>query len=301
MKAKNSMESGTAYPTVRVVTDSTADIPQEMAVALDITVIPANVHFGTETFLDGVNLNKEEFYRRMVEGPVLPTTSAPAPGTFSATYRALWDQARASGRPLEGIVSIHLPAHLSAILNSAHLGAQGVPEARIRLLDSQQLSFGTGWLAVLAAKAAQAGKNLEQVVALVRDLIPRLRLIAMLDTLEYVRRSGRLGAAQWLLGSLLHIKPLLEVRHGEVRPLPVRARTRAQALDRLAEIAAQMGPFEELAVMHANAPEVGRELLARIAHLHPPERIVFGEIGVTIGTYAGPGAVGIIGIIAKRD
>lgn len=293
------MGSEINHPSVRVVTDSTADIPPEMVSALGITVVPANVQFGAETFLDGVDLSKKEFYRRMVEGPVLPTTSAPAPGVFSAIYRDLWERAKASGHPLEGIVSIHLPAHLSAILNSAHLGARGVPEARIRFFDSRQVSFGTGWLAVLAAKAAQAGKNLEQVTTLVESLIPRLRLIAMLDTLEYIRRSGRLGAAQWLLGTLLHIKPLLEVRHGEVRPLPVRARTRAQAMDRLAEIAAQMGPFEELAVMHANAPETGQELLNRMAKLHPPERIVFGEIGVTIGAYAGPGAVGVIGIVKE--
>lgn len=284
----------TSIPSVRIVTDSTADIPPEIARQMGITVVPANVQFGAETFRDGVDLSCDDFYRRLVEGPVLPTTATPAVGVFAATYRQLFQAAEAAGQPLEGIVSVHLAAQLSGLFNCARLGAEDLPEAAIRVIDGRQVSMGTGWLAILAARAAQEGKNLAQVVAFVEERIPKVRLITMLDTLEYVRRSGRLGRAQWLVGTLLNIKPILEVRDGVVLPSLDRVRTRSRAMDRLVEIAEGAGPFEELAVVHAHAPETGQALLARVGHLHPPERIFFGEIGVTIGTYAGPGAVGMI-------
>ncbi len=286
----------TMVPRVRVVTDSTADVPPALAEELGITVIHANVHFGAVSFLDGLTLTKDEFYRRLVEGPVMPITSAPAPGVFTEVYQRLHQEAKQAGQPLEGIVSIHLASQLSGLFNVARLGAEDAPEVDVRLVDSRQLSFATGWLAVLAARAARQGQSLEQVTSLVEERVPRLRLVAMLDTLDYVRRSGRMGKVQWLIGTLLDIKVLLEVRDGQIRPLPDRVRTRRRGMERLVEVAAEMGPFEEMAVVHAHAPQSGQELLAQAAGLHPPERTLFAEIGVIIGAYAGPGAVGIIGI-----
>ena len=285
-------------PKVRVVTDSTADIPADLAAALHIKVIPANIQFGKESFLDGVSLSRGEFYQRLVRGPVLPTTAAPAPGVFAAAYQGLLKQAREEGQVLAGIISIHVSSRLSGLYNAARLGAEELPGLPIRLVDSQQISIGTGWLAILAGRAAQAGQSLEAIVSMLEDRVPRLRLIAVVDTLEYVRRSGRLGKAQWLVGTLLNVKPIIEVRYGELLPPLELVRTRSRATDRLVEIAARLCPFEEMAVMHAHAPELGQALLARVTSLHPPEHTLFAEVGVTIGTYAGPGAVGIIGIQA---
>jgi DegV family protein with EDD domain len=284
-------------PSVRVVTDSTADLPADLAAELGITVVPANLHFGLETFLDGPEMSRQAFYERLMRDPVLPTTSSPAVGVFTDTYRRLVQESRDAGEELEGIVSVHLASRLSAVYNAARLGALDVPEVAVRLVDSCQISIGTGWLAILAARAARAGRRLEEIAAFVEDRVPRLRLIAALSTLDYVRRSGRLGRAGWLVGTLLSIKPIIEIRDGEVLPPRDLVRTRSRALDRLVEIAESLAPFEELSVMHAHAPELGQVLLERLSAVHPPERILLAEVGVTVGTYAGPGAVGIIGIV----
>ena len=149
-----------------------------------------------------------------------------------------------------------------------------------------------GWLAIIAARTALQGKGLTEIVELVQDTIPRLRLIAMLDTLEYIRKGGRIGKATALLGTLLKMKPLLQVLDGEVLPLE-NVRTRRKALQRLAEIVAEMAPFEELAVMYADALPVARELAEMLAPLHPPDRILVSQVGAILGAHAGPGAVGV--------
>ncbi len=279
---------------VRVVTDSTSDIPEDIARQLDITIVPANIQFADRSFQDGVDLSRDEFYRRLVLGPDLPTTSAPAAGIFAQTYSDVAARSAAVGQPLEGVVAVHLASRLSGLFNSARLGAEGVTDTQVRLVDSQQVSMGTGLLAIVAARAAQAGLSLDEIVALVEARVPRVRLLALLDTLDYVRRSGRLGPARWLLGTLLNIKPIIEVRHGEVLPPVELVRTRGHGLERLTELATEIAPFEELAVVHARAPQLAGTLLDRLATLHPRDQIICGEVGVTIGTYAGPGAVGFI-------
>jgi DegV family protein with EDD domain len=281
-------------PRVRVVTDSTSDIPEDIARQLDITIVPANIQFADRSFQDGIGLSRDEFYRRLVLGPDLPTTSAPAAGLFAQTYRDVAARSAAAGHPLEGVVAVHLASRLSGLFNAARLGAEDVSETQVRLVDSEQVSIGTGLLAIVAARAAQAGLGLDEIVALVGARVPRVRLLALLDTLDYVRRSGRLGPARWLLGTILNIKPIIEVRHGEVLPPVELVRTRGQGLERLVELATELAPFEELAVVHARAPQLAGTLLDRLAVLHPRDQIVCGEVGVTIGTYAGPGAVGFI-------
>ena len=285
-----------AVPRVLVVTDSTADIPPEIARQLDITVIPANVQFGSESFLDGVNLSRDEFYRRLVEGPVHPTTASPAVGVFAQAYRDAAAMCRARGDQVAGIVSIHPPAALSALQNSAWLAAQEVPEIPVRRVDSQQVSTGTGILAVSAARDAARGLGLDEVAGLAEDRASRTYLRAMLNTLEYVRRSGRLGAARWLIGTLLHIKPIIGVYHGVVQPPLDSPRTRSRGMDSLVEMATELAPLEDLAVVHARAPEMAGELMDRLSGIFPRERMLTGEVGVTIGAYAGPGAVGFMAI-----
>ena len=288
-------------PRVLVVTDSTADIPPELTRQLDISVIPVNVQFGSESFLDGVNLSRGEFYRRLVNDRVLPTTSSPSVGAFAQAYREAAERCRARGDEVAGIVSIHLPPGLSAVYNSARLGADEVPDIPVRLVDSQQVSMGTGLLAISAARAAAQGLGLEEVAKLARDRAPRTYLRAMLDTLEYVRRSGRLGAARWLLGTILRVKPIIGIHHGEVQPPLDLPRTRSRGLESLREMAEGLAPFEELAVVHAQAPDLANELIERMAGIFPRERIVVSETGVSVGTYAGPGAVGFMCIQAPRD
>jgi DegV family protein with EDD domain len=281
-------------PRVRVVTDSTSDLPEELVRRLDITIVPANVQFADRGFQDGVDLSRDEFYRRLVQGPDLPTTSAPAAGIFAQTYRGVAARSAAAGQPLEGVVAVHLASRLSGLFNAARLGAEDVTETQVRLVDSQQVSIGTGLLAIVAARAAQAGLGLDEISKMLESRAPRVRLFALLDTLDYVRRSGRLGAARWLLGTLLNIKPIIAVRQGEVLPPVEMVRTRGQGLDRLTGLATELAPFEELAVVHARAPELAAKLMDRLAALHPPDQIIRSEVGVTIGTYAGPGAVGFV-------
>lgn len=270
---------------VKVVTDSASDIPVTIARDLGITVVPDNVHFGQRTYRDGVDLTREEFFIELAKSPVLPTTSQPAVGVFEEVYRQL-------GREARQIVSIHLPAKLSAVLNSAHLAAQSLPDLEIVLIDSTQVSMGMGWLVIIAARAARQGKNLAEILALVKDTIPRLRLIAMLDTLEYVQKGGRIGKGAALLGTLLSMKPIVQLLDSELLPVE-NVRTRRRALQRLAEIVTEMAPLEEAAVVHANAPALAHELAEMLAPVHPLDRILIGQVGAILGTHTGPGAVGV--------
>jgi DegV family protein with EDD domain len=276
---------------VKIVTDSTADIPEELATGLEITVVPCNVHFGLETYRDGIELSKHEFYTKLKASPTLPTTSAPAAGLFEATYRELASET-------DQILSIHLASTLSAIYNSVCLGAEAISDAEIALIDSGQASMGLGWLVIAAARAAQEGQSLAQIVALVEDMMPRVRLFAALDTLEYLRKGGRVGKTVALFGALLNIKPLLEVRDSAVLPLE-RVRTRRRSIQRLIELVAGLGPLEELAVLHSNAPQAARRLAEEISFLHPLEHILIAEVGAIIGTHVGPNSLGAACVIAQ--
>lgn len=278
-------------PKVKIVTDSASDIPPEIAEELGITVVPCNVHFGQRTYRDGVDLTSEGFFIEMAKSPTLPTTSQPAVGLFEETYRRLAEET-------DKITSIHLPRKQSATYNSARLAAQALPEVEIVVMDSTQVSMAQGWLAIIAARTALQGKGLTEIVEVVQDTIPRLRLIAMLDTLEYIQKGGRIGKVTALLGTLLKTRPLLQVLDGEVLPLE-NMRTRRKALQRLSEIAAEMAPFEELAVMHADALTVARELAGMLAPLHPPDRILVSQVGAILGTHAGPGAVGVACVLRE--
>ena len=276
---------------VKIVTDSTADIPEELATELEITIVSCNVHFGLEAYRDGLDLSKEEFYARLKTSPTLPTTSAPAAGLFEAIYRKLASET-------DQILSIHLASALSAIYNSACLGAEAVSGVEITLIDSGQVSMGLGCLVIAAARAAQGGQSWAQIVALVEDMMPRVRLFAALDTLEYLRKGGRVGKTVAVLGTLLSIKPMVEVRDSAVLPLE-RVRTRRRSIQRLIELVAELGPLEELAVLHSNAPQEAQRLAEEISFLHPLERILIAEAGVIIGTHVGPNGLGVACVVAR--
>jgi DegV family protein with EDD domain len=272
-------------PQVRIVTDSIADIPPPMAAQLGITVIPAIVRFGDEAFEDGVNLSNDEFYARLRSSPVLPKTSVPPVGAFEEVYRQL-------GRETDQIVSIHVPARLSGMLNAATSAARALPDLQIEVIDSTNISMAMGWLAIMAARVANEGQSLHEVVALVRQTIPKVRLLAVVDTLEYAVKGGRIGKGQALVGSLLRVKPLLQVLSSELLPLE-NVRTLRRAVARLMELVGELGPLAEACVAHADAPDLAREVRQMLAPIHPIDRIPIVEAGPVLGAHAGPGAVGV--------
>jgi DegV family protein with EDD domain len=276
---------------VKIITDSLADIPERVARELDITQVPCVVRFGDQEFRDRIDLSPSEFYKRLVASPILPTTSQPSVGTFEDTFRKVAETA-------DEIVSIHVIGDLSGTLNAARIAAKNVTNAKIELVDSRQVSMGMGWLAILAARAARAGRSAAEIRAMVEDTIPRVHIIGMLDTLQYAQRGGRLGKGAALVGTLLHVKPLLSVVRGEIVPVE-NVRTQKRALERLIEIALSSGPIQEMAVIHAEAPEYASQIQKLLAETFPEDHIIMSETGPVLGTHTGPGSVGIAWITGK--
>lgn len=278
-------------PRVAVVTDSTADLPSGMAEDLAIRVVPLNVHWEGATYRDKIDLAADEFYRRLAEARELPKTSAPAVGLFEEIYQELLAEH-------EGVVSVHISARLSGTCSAALAAAQSVAPERIVVIDSRQLSLCLGWLAVEAARLARQDAPLVAVAEHVRRLLPRVNLYAALDTLEFLQRGGRIGRAQALIGSLLSVKPIVQIQDGEVAPVD-RVRTRAAALRRLVELTTSLPSIQALGVLHGAAPEQAAALRDELAIRFPGQQIVTSEIGAVIGTHAGPGVYGVAYLLAE--
>jgi DegV family protein with EDD domain len=274
---------------IKVVTDSAADIPSELAQRLDITVLPCYIIFGSEVYRDGVDLTPREFYDKLATSPILPTTSQPPLGLFVETYQNLLQKS-------DGIVSIHIASTLSGIFNAARVAADALSPDPIVVIDSQQLSMGAGWQVVMAAKAAQEGHTLAEIVSRVQAIRPRARAAAMLDNLEHVKRSGRINRVTALMGTALRVKPLLQIVTGEVTASAT-VRTKGQALRRLAELIAAQGAFIELCVAHADAAGTAQEVVERLSGVHPRERLLICQAGAAVTTHLGLGAVGICGVL----
>src|SRR4030042_122904 len=227
---------------VKIVTDSTSDLPREIASALGITVVPAYVHFGDKSYRDGVDIGPDELYRRMLDGPVHPTTSAPAPGDFGEIYSKL-------ARETDEIVSIVVTSKQSAVYDSALMGKESLKQkCRIEVIDSQSVTMGLGLMAIAAAKKAQAGASIEEVLEAVRQAIPRTHGLALLDTLKYALKGGRLSKAGTLIGSLVRVRPILTIKAGVIGPSGV-ARTHAKGIERLCEFVVKHRPIEDIAVV----------------------------------------------------
>lgn len=276
---------------VKVVTDSLADIPAAIAQELDISVVPCVTRFGNQEFLDRVNLFPDEFFKRLVASPTLPITSQPPTAAFVETYRAL-------AHTTKEIISIHVSGDLSGTLNSAHAAARQTMGVKIEVIDSWQASMGEGWLVILAARAAKEGQSLRRIRSIVEDAISRVHIIAMLDTLEYARRGGRLGKGAALIGDTLHVKPLISLMRGVVEPVE-KVRTTNRALERLVEIVLASGPIQELAVLHAAAPEYAIKLRKLLSSTIPEDHIVMSEAGPALGVHTGPGCAGIAWVSGK--
>ena len=272
---------------VKIVTDSTSDIPPDLAESLGITVVPCNVIFGTDTYKDGVDLSAEKFYERLIDGAIFPTTSQPSPGDFVETYEQL-------GQDADAIVSIHVSSKLSGTYNSAiQAKDQADIKCPVELVDSAQASSGLGVIAIAAAHAAERGGGVEEVVTTARGAVDRAELFFLLDTLEYLQKGGRIGKARALVGSVLKIKPMIILRDGIVHEMG-KARTLAKGVAKLRETARELAPLELLSVPYTTTSEVAQEIADSLGDLLPEGEVpILARAGPTIGTYAGPGAVGI--------
>jgi DegV family protein with EDD domain len=280
--------------TVRVVTDSTADIPPQVASALNITVIPDEVIFGQQVYRDGVDVTLARFLELLSSNRHFPKTAHPALGVFLDTYRRL-------GQDGTGIVSIHVGDHLSGLVRTAQAAAAELAaEVRVVVLDSQQLSMAQGWQAIAAARMAQQGGSFERVIALARQLSSLTHAAAMLDSLEHVQRGGRIGRLAAMMGAALRVKPLINVVGGQPALLG-NVRTRQRALDRLAEYVSARAPFLALAVLHVGAPEAATRLADRLGVSYPRDRILVGETGAAVAAHLGPGAVGVCLVSDKKS
>lgn len=278
---------------VQVVTDSTADLPADLAARMGITVVPALVMFGSTSYREGIDLTHDEFYAKLVESKIIPTTGAPPPGVYEEVYRRL-------AQETDEILSVHLAANLSALYNVASVAAAAVSGARIALVDSQQITLGYGLIALAAAEAAQRGEPLAQILDRVEGWKKRARVYAALDTLEYIHRGGRVSWVAAAIGTLMHIKPIVQVLDGEVR-LVERVRTSARAEQRLWELVKDLGPLEKAVVLHTNAPHRAERLADKIQELDPRWERMIAPAGVIIASHAGPGAVGVACLLAWRD
>lgn len=277
--------------TVRVVTDSACDLSDLVAETMRIEIVPLSIRFGDEELVDREQLSPEDFWTRLRSSPVLPETSAPSAGQFEARFR------RVIERGATGIICINLSSRLSATMQAAQLAATAVrDECPIVVIDSRTVSMGLGALCLTAARRAADGARLEEIVEDVLSRRDRTRLFGALDTLEYLKKGGRIGNARALLGSVLSIKPIVEVREGAVEEAG-KVRTRSKALALLAD-RARAEKIDSLAVLHGQADDVD-DLLDRLSEFFPRDEIVTGLVGPVIGTHAGPGVIGVSFQVAR--
>lgn len=275
---------------VRIVTDSSADLPAQIVQELGITVVPLYVRFGEEVYRDRVDISEDEFYRRLQHDPIHPNTVQPSPQDFADVYQPLSQEA-------DGIISLHISNKLSGTCNSALRGKEMVAtKCPIEVVDSQTLSMALGITVISAAKLAKMGKGLAEVVAEVKQAIPATHLLGLLDTLKYVALGGRIGKAKELLGSILKVKPLLSLRDGEVVPAG-QARTRSKGIDRLFDFVKNTANIQDLAVVYNTTPQEAQALVERLGSVFNREQIYLATVGPMLGVHMGPGAL----VVAVRE
>ena len=282
--------------TVKIVTDSTSDLMPETANEMGITIVPLNVHFGTEigteTYQDGIDLKAEDFYRRLEQCKTLPTTSAPAPGAFAQVYDKL-------AKETDEILVITISSKLSATYKAAVDGkAVMKSKARLEIIDSLSAMVGLGLIVISAAKVAKAGASLDEVIEVVRSSMGRVDFRLAFDTLEYLRRGGRIGTAQAFLGSALKVNPILTIKNGLTEGV-TRVRSRAKAVDYLGDFVMGFPDVEELAIEDATTPAESEVLAERLGSKFPRERIHWMKGGPVIGTHVGPHVIGV-GVLAAK-
>ena len=266
---------------VKVVCDSTADVPADVIKKYGISVVPLNVLFGTETFVDGIDIKPQQFYKKLVESKIHPTTSAPSPGHFSELYTRL-------SKETDEILVILLSSKISATHESAIQAKALVGDiCKIEVVDSLQTCGGLGLPVIRAAEAAESGVKLDELAAMARDWCTRTHAYMVFDTLEYLRKGGRIGRAQALLGGFLKITPVLTLKDGIITPVQ-RTRSRAQAIDTLVNLVKGANNIESLMIEDATTSDDLEILAGKLAGIYPKEKTYRGTVSPVIGTHVGP-------------
>jgi len=275
---------------VRIVTDSGSDLPFEIAKEMDIAVVPVYIYFGDKAYKDGVDIAPDELYKRLVEGPIYPTTTQPMPADFAKTYGTLSEDA-------DAIVSIHLPTRVSGICNAALQGIEiAKPKCEVHVVDSFSVSVGLGIIAMAAARVAKAGGKLAEVLEETNKAISQTQIRGLLDTLRYLLKGGRITKTRALLGTLLNVKPILTMRQGEIVQAGM-ARSYAKGIDRLSEFVKGYPNLQEVAIAHSTVPEEAKALKKRITSIIDEERIQMFRVGAGLGVHSGPGTL----LVAARS
>ncbi len=270
--------------TIRIVTDSSCDLPQEIIQEHRITVIPLFINVGDQSYLDGIDLSHQEFYERLPGFKPAPKTAAPGPEVFRKVFELLASEGATE------ILSIHVSTKLSAIVDIARTAVKETTRLPVTIFDSRQLSLGTGFQVLAAAQAAAEGRSLSEILSILEEQIRRTHVFAALDTMEYLRRSGRMNFAISALGTLLQIKPFMKMYNGE--PTAERVRTRKGAMKRLVELLEEYGPYEKVALLHSHALQRAEALLLEVRSLLPEGDIMVEEITPVLGAHIGPGVIG---------
>jgi DegV family protein with EDD domain len=271
---------------IKIVTDSASDLAPDLAERHDITVVPLTIRFGDTEFLDRRDLTPDQFWSRCATSPVLPETSAPSPGAFQQAFQ------EAADAGYEGAVCISLSSAVSATFQSASAAAESIGDKfPVRVIDSRSITMGEGLIALSAARMSADGKGLEDVVLLTHDLVARTRLYGAIDTLDYLKKGGRISGGRALLGSLLSFKPIIEIRDGVVEA-ESRQRTRSRSLHYVVDKVRQQEHIEQLAILDAAAPDIGT-FQDMMAEVFPREDTILADVGPIIGAHSGPGTVGV--------
>ena len=272
---------------IKIVTDSTADVPPELAAELGITTVPLYVQFGGKSYRDRVDITENEFYARLETDPSHPTSAQPSPQDFATAYDSI-----AAGA--DGIVSIHISEKMSGTMSSARQGAKMMKKpVPVEVVDSKFTSMAQGLVVVAAARLAKTGKDLQAVAAAARGIVDDIHLLVLFDTLKYIARGGRIGRAKALLGSILNVKPLLTIKDGEFVPVG-QVRSRAKGIERLFELARDASNnIAELAVIHSTTPDEAETLAKRLREFLPADKIHIARFGPVLGVHGGPGVLAV--------
>ena len=270
---------------VRIVTDSDADVPSQLAKDLDITVIPQYVIFGSTSYRSGVDISDDGFYQQLFTGPVFPTTSQPTLKDFGDVYANLAKEA-------DGIISIHVSAKLSGTTDAAEQASKvSKLNCPIETIDSQNISIAMGLIVIAAARMAKAGKNMSDIVAATKSMVSGTKLLMLFSTLEYLAKGGRIGKAKSLLGSLLNVKPILTLKEGEIMPV-TQVHSRSKGTQKLLDFVKNAKDIEEVGICYTTLPDEANDLASRVAAISKAN-IVITQVGPGLGAHGGPGAIGI--------
>ena len=275
---------------IKVVTDSTSDLDSAIAEDLGITIVPLNVHFGETVFKDGIDLNTDQFFDKLINGNVFPSTSQPSLGEFVDVYKEI-------SQPGDVIISVHVSSKLSGTINSAQQAANTLSgTVDVRIVDTQQVSMTVGLSAVGAAQAAQEGKSAEECIAIAESVAKRSNFFALFDTLEYLEKGGRIGKARSLIGGLLKIRPILRVEDGEIGQFS-KARSRNMGMLKLEQAVRELGKLDDIAIVYSTDGSDAEKLAATVKELLPDGKSPFlTRVGPVIGTHAGPNLVAIAAV-----